>query len=107
MLFITFRFTNVMITLESLITMISLLIINYMLTTHILNKVKQKELNVKEIINKAYIRYTSILIPILLIAIAFSFMTWVPVTSIGMTLFWGLVIMFIYNYIVTNALLKE
>ncbi len=107
MLFITFRFTNVMITLESLITIIVLLVVNYILITHILSKVKQRELNIKEIVNKAYIRYTSILIPILLVGIAFSFMTWIPVASIGMVLFWGLVIMFIYNYIVINALLKE
>lgn len=107
MLFITFRFTNVMITLESLITIIVLLVVNYILITYILSKVKQRELNIKEIVNKAYIRYTSILIPILLVGIAFSFMTWIPVASIGMVLFWGLVIMFIYNYIVINALLKE
>lgn len=106
-LLIVFRYTNVIITLESLITILSLFAINYMFVTYILNKLKEKNMNIKDIIVKAYIRYTSILIPVLLMAIAFSFVTWIPISSIGMAIFWGLIIMFIYNYVVITALLKE
>lgn len=106
-LLITIRYTNVVISLESIIIIIALLAINYMFITYILKKLQEKELSIGEVIIKTYVRYTSILVPILLMAIAFSFVTWLPVASIGMVMFWGLIIMFIYNYIVITALLKQ
>lgn len=104
---ITFRYTNVIISVEALIVMTILLAINYVLITYILNKLKENEIDKKQIINKAYIKYTSILIPILLMGIAFTFVKWTQIASIGMAIFWGLIIMFIYNYIVMNILMED
>jgi len=100
------RFANVVIALESIVTLIILLVANFMFNRFVLNRLQNKELNIKEVIKESNIRYVSILFPLVLIAIVFTFIKWIPITSIGMTMFWGLIIMFIYNYIVMNTLLK-
>ena len=39
-------------------------------------------------------------------AITFSFIKWVPISSFGMITFWGIIIIAIYNVIITRYLLK-
>lgn len=46
------------------------------------------------------------IIPVIILAITFCFITWTPISSFGMVIFWGLVLLAIYNSIVTNSLLK-
>lgn len=102
---IVLRYTNVIISLESMVSVISILILNYCFIMHVLKEIKQNKLNVKEIIKQAYIKYISIFIPFLIIAVTFTFSKWTPISSIGMIMFWELAIMVIYNYIFTQLLL--
>ena len=106
-LLITLRYTNVIISLEAIVAMVALLIANYTFIKTILNKSQQNELSKKDIIKQTYIRYASILLPLLIIAIVFTFIKWLPIASIGMIMFWGLIIGFVYNYLVMNILLDE
>lgn len=106
-LLITLRYTNVVISLEAIVAMIALLIANYMFIKTILNKSQNNELSKKDIIKQTYIRYASILLPLLIIASVFTFIKWLPVASIGMIMFWGLIIGFVYNYLLMNILLDE
>lgn len=106
-LLITLRYTNVVISLEAIVAMIALLIANYMFIKTILNKSQNNELSKKDIIKQTYIRYASILLPLLIIASVFTFIKWLPIASIGMIMFWGLIIGFVYNYLVMNILLDE
>lgn len=106
-LLITLRYTNVIISLEAIVAMVALLIANYTFIKTILNKAQQNELSKKDIIKQTYIRYASILLPLLIIAIVFTFIKWLPIASIGMIMFWGLIIGFVYNYLVMNILLDE
>lgn len=103
LLLIALRYTNVVVSLEAIAGFVVLLIANYMFTKYILKNNSNK----KGIIKQTYIKYTFILLPLLLISIVFTFMKWIPIASIGMVMFWGLIIMFIYNYIVTNGLLSD
>ena len=52
-----------------------------------------------------HINFSGILIPLAIIAVTFTFMNWTPIISIGMIMFWGLVIFAIYNLIFTRTLL--
>lgn len=104
---IVLRYTNVIISLESIVAIILILILNYYVIKYILENINKNALNVKEIIKQVYIKYISIFIPLLIIAVTFAFAEWIPLLSIGMIMFWGLVVIAIYNYTFTQALLLD
>lgn len=105
-LLIVLRYTNVTISVDAIAGFITLLVANYMFIKYILNGLN-KDINKKELIKQTYLRYTYILLPILLIGIVFTFMKWIPLASLGMVLFWGIIVMFIYNYIIINVLVDD
>ena len=46
------------------------------------------------------------LIPIMIISLVFCFSGWANLSSFGMIMFWGLVLIAVYNIVVTKTLLK-
>ena len=46
------------------------------------------------------------LVPIMIIALVFCFSGWTSLSSFGMIMFWGLVLIAVYNASVTKTLLK-
>jgi len=108
LLLITLRYTNVIISLEGIIGIITILIVNYTFVNCLLTKIKKnKEQSFNEIIKESFMSYIWILLPLLLISIVFTFITYTPVASIGMIMFWGIVIILAYNYVITRTLLKK
>lgn len=105
-LLMVLRYTNVMLSIDAIVGFITLLFANYMFIEYVL-KGRTKGMNKKELVKQTYLRYTSILFPILLIGIIFTFIKWIQVASLGMVLFWGIIVMFIYNYITINVLLDD
>ena len=68
---------------------------------------KEKAENVmKKATGATYKKFYLRIIPICIMAIAFSFIKWIPISSFGMITFWGIVIIAIYNAIITRYLLK-
>ena len=105
------RYTNVTISIESIAGIIIVLILNYIFTTMFLNKIeelnKEKAENVmKKATGETYKKFYLRIIPICIMAITFSFVKWVTISSFGMITFWGIVIIVIYNAIITRYLLK-
>lgn len=105
------RYTNVTISIESIAGIIIVLILNYIFTTMFLNKIeelnKEKTENVmKKATGATYKKFYLRIIPVCIMAITFSFIKWVPISSFGMITFWGIVIIAIYNAIITRYLLK-
>ena len=105
------RYTNVTISIESIAGIIIVLILNYIFTTMFLNKIeelnKEKAENVmKKATGETYKKFYLRIIPICIMVITFSFVKWVPISSFGMITFWGIVIIVIYNAIITRYLLK-
>ena len=94
------RYTNLIISLESIIAGSIVLIINYIIVNDFLKTQENTKLTniFKFQIFKA--------IPIILIAIIFSFTKVTKISTCGMFLFWGVTISFIYNYIVTRDMIK-
>ena len=85
------------------------MILNYIFTTMLLKNIKK--LNEEEnVVNKSttetYKTFFNRIAPICIVSIVFCFIKWIPVSSFGMTTFWGLVLIAIYNIIVTKNLLK-
>ena len=105
------RYTNVILSIESIFAIAIILILNYVFVDMLLKNIKDniKE-NIENVTNKStsetYKKFFSRIIPICIMVIAFCFIKWIPISSFGMTGFWGLIIIAIYNAVVTRYLLK-
>ncbi len=106
------RYTNVVVSLEGLFAIAITLILEYLLINKILNRVnkEQKENDnnvvVKETIKTTYKEFFIRIIPIIIATIAFCFMNWIPLSSFGMIMFWGIILIAIYNFVIVGTLLK-
>lgn len=92
------RYANVVISLEGIAGILIILILNYLLMQKLLSKSSTTEA-FKEIAIQS--------IPVVAVIIAFSFIRWTNIASFGMTMFWGLLLTTIYNFVVTKALLEK
>ena len=101
LLLLTLRYTNVVISLEGIVGILVGIILNYMFIYFAFKNVEENF--VKDIMAKFAVR----LIPIYIIAIVFTFNRLANIASLGMTLVWGLIILYVYNLIFTQVTLKE
>ena len=99
------RYTNVMITIEGIGAIILAVIFNIKLNQMILNKTKIMDV-VSEAVTSSYKELFLKLVPVMIITIVFCFSGWTNLSSFGMIMFWGFVLMAIYNIVVTKTLLK-
>lgn len=109
---ILIRYTNVVLSIEGLFAIGLVLILEYVFIKGLLQKIKQngKENLNKEIITKiikeTYAQFFISMIPACIAVITFCFIKWIPISSFGMVMFWGIVLIAIYNFIVTCNLIK-
>ena len=82
-LLLTIRYTNVVLSIEGIAAIFVILVMN---------------MSIKDMVIK--------IIPIAILAITFCFMGWIPTSSFGMVMFWGITLIIIYNLLVTKNLLK-
>ena len=94
LLLLAIRYANVEVSIAGIIEILFSTLINYMLVVSMLKEEK---------INNAIKKYSFILIPTVVIAIAFTFAN----IAVGIVLFWGIVIAMLYNISVTNLLLRD
>ena len=94
LLLLAIRYANVEVSIAGIIEILFSTLINYMLVVSMLKEEK---------INNAIKKYSLILIPTLVIAIAFTFAN----IAVGIVLFWGIVIAMLYNISITNLLLRD
>ncbi len=90
------RYTNVVLSLEGILGILIVFVLDYRLINKLLKHNKLE----------SYQEFFTQIIPIMIVAITFCFIRWVPISSFGMVMFWGIVLIAIYNSIVTNYLLK-
>ena len=105
-LLLVLRFANVVLTLEGLIGIIIAMVLNYVFTILLLKSITTDEdIEINRKFNQAMIKAIIVIIPATIIAIVLSFAQWLPIYSFGMVMFWGIIIMLLYNYIFTKFLL--
>ncbi len=97
-LLLVLRYTNVVITVNGIIGIVLSIIINYILILKLLNSEKETH-------KKGILKFALTLVPVLAIAIVFTFNSWLPIFSFGMIMFWGIAINLLYNLSITRALL--
>lgn len=101
-LLLALRLGNVVMTLAGLFTIAVATIIEYVITMIILNEYKKSteistlEKNIKNLLGKMAIS----MVPVLVMAITFALTSWEEIASIGMVLFWAILIMIIYNIVI-------
>ena len=105
LLSLVLRYTNVIISIEGIGAVILVILIDLKLSQMILNKTKIIDV-VSEAVTSSYKELFLKLIPIMIIAIVFCFSGWTNLSSFGMIMFWGFVLIAVYNIIVTKTLLK-
>ena len=100
LLMLIIKGTNIYITLGSIAAIAISLLIQFIAMNKILKSNKEK-IN----INETILNTTIMLIPIYIIAIVFCFNSWLPISSFGATMFWGLLLSSLYNYLVVKNVL--
>lgn len=101
LLLLALRYTNVKITIEGICGIVISAIINYV---YIYKAFKNSEMNfIKDTTKKIALR----LIPVYIVAIILSFNSIANIYSLGMTLVWGIIVMYIYNLTLTQITLKN
>lgn len=108
---IAIRYTNVTISIDSIFAIGIILILNYIFTNMLLSNIrKMNDSKVENVVGKSvsetYKKFFMRIIPICVVVITFCFTNWIPMNSFGMTAFWGIAIIAIYNAIITNGLLR-
>lgn len=102
-LLIALRYTNVVITIAGILGAILSSIMNYIYMTYVIKNQK----NDTKAFKNVSIKFLGIYIPCLIISIVFSFMKYLPVASFGMVMFWSLIIMIVYNLVITRVLIAN
>lgn len=105
-LLLVLRYTNVMITIDGIVAIVLSTFLNYLLLIKILSYMNKKE-NANEAFNTAVVRFLFNIIPVAIIAIVFTFNSWLPVFSFGMVMFWGILVNLAYNYVITRTILID
>ena len=99
---IAIRYTNVVITISSIITSVLIIALNFVFIYNFLSKLKNDKkasVNFSDTIKSLYIT----LVPILIVAIVYTFMSNATITGIGMILFWGLMVHILYSLIFVRS----
>lgn len=99
------RYANVTITIEGIGGIIIVMIINLAFIKTLLTRMQKMKM-LDEAINYTYKNVFSKLIPVIILVIVFCLSGWTNLSSFGMAMFWGLMLMAIYNILVTKTLLK-
>ena len=99
------RYTNVSISIEGIGAIILVILINLKLNQMILSKIKKMDL-VNEATLSTYKDLFLKLVPIMIITLVFCFSGWSNLSSFGMIMFWGFILIAVYNACITKTLLK-
>lgn len=98
LLLLVVRYTNVTIAMEGLVGILMTLVLNYILVNELMKKSEERIMVYKDFFVK--------MIPVIIMVITFCFIPWIPISSFGMTMIWGIALIALYNVILTNNLLK-
>lgn len=99
------RYTNVSVSIESIVSAVIVLALNYLFVSRLAN-IKESD---EELRDMAYINefksYILKMLPVFFIAVIFSFIQWAKIATFGMFLFWGILLSVVYHYLVTRDML--
>ncbi|MFR8143650.1 MAG: hypothetical protein ACLU84_01005 [Clostridia bacterium] len=106
LLLLAVRYGNVMLTVEGLMAIVLSAGIQVYFLHNLFMSCKEIE-DRKLAFSKTYRKQLMLWIPLLVIAVVFTFTGWQPIFSFGMTLFWGLMLAVLYQYGITRTVMLD
>jgi len=103
-LLLVLRLTNVLINMEGIIGITISMILDLIFTYIILTNIEKEEEKVYNISAKEFFIKT---IPFLVIAIVCTFATRAYISSFGETLFWGILMIYVYNFVFSKFVFEN
>lgn len=107
LILLVIRLTNVEITVAGIVAMVLTAVLNYFLLTMILKQLKHVKKIRISMEEKIIRRSAFLVVPLLVVAVVFTFIGYAPISSFGMNLFWGIALLIGYNLLITKPLLEE
>lgn len=104
LLTIMIRYTNVTITFNSLIILFMLEVLNIIFLKMLIKKINSTKEGTKVAYIETMKNYYLAIIPVMIFAIVFTFVSTITVGTIGMIAFWGIFVQLIYNVVITRTL---
>ncbi|MCF0124238.1 MAG: hypothetical protein HUJ68_00480 [Clostridia bacterium] len=108
-LLLVIRYANVVISINGILGVMTVIVLNYLFTIKLLSKLKDKKItkeNISESIKQTYKEFFIRIIPICILSVVFCFIKLISINSFGMVMFWGISLIALYNFIVTKNMLK-
>ena len=99
LLLLALRCFNVVININGIVALLFAILLNYIFTVYLLSSYKKEN-------NKILTRGIYILIPAMIMSVILCFAKWLPLNSFGMVIFWGILLIIIYNLTITKKLIK-
>ncbi|MBR2704137.1 MAG: hypothetical protein IKE91_01570 [Clostridia bacterium] len=93
------RYTNVKITLFTILGLAIVAIVNYVIVMRSLNNGKK--------LNENFMKVMDLIIPCIIVAIVFCCSPYMQLASFGMTMFWGLIVMCLYNLAIVRIFVEN
>ena len=109
LLLLVIRYTNVNLSIQGILGIITTLALNYIFMSKALSKLNSdeyKKSTIGEVIKDTYKEFFIKIVPICIAIIVFCFAGWAPISSFGMAAFWGIVLIAVYNVVITNLLFR-
>ena len=103
-LLLLLRLTSVTITMEGMAAIIISLILDYIFTYITLTNLNTE---VEGMYKKSNLQFLFNSLPIYIIALVFSYGKLTYINSFGMTLFWGIIMVYLYNYVFTKFIYEN
>ena len=103
-LLLVLRLTNVIITMEGMSAIVISMVLEYIFTYLVLKNMQEDK---DGMYKKANLEFLLNTFPIFLISIVFRFAARTNINSFGMILFWGIIIIYIYNFIFSKFVFEN
>ena len=104
-LLIAIRLFNVVITLEGIAGLIFAIILDYGFILYLLSLIKNNKVEVNNNFRQALYKFLFVIIPIAIVTVIFTMTEWNAIASFGMTNFWGIILIMLYNWLITKTLI--
>lgn len=101
LLLLIIRYTNVVMTITGMMGLVLSIVFNYLMLYMILENLEKKKS-----IKSSILKFFKVTIPVYIAAIVLTFVPNDSINSVGMTLFWGSVTIYVFNFIFTKTILE-
>lgn len=103
LLLLVLRYTNVEISIASLVSIGGMLVLQFVYLNRLLSNVKISS----KVFNENIIEFSKMIIPIFIVSVIIAFANITEISGFGMVMFWGLIIFELFNNIITRAILTN